>query len=1398
VRFGKKSLLAGRRFKIFLMNSIPRNNLLLFLLFLFLFVRSGDRFGAHCSSTPAPETWFAVSHNGGARSWRSVAVHKDGVVMAAVVRNGGVWISKNGGERWTLSEGAPTDADWFGVSIADDNPDYMIAAVVREHLYRTTDGGITWTTFTDEGVMKESTGKWPSWKGTALSADAKYQLVNSFSGHMFRSNDFGATWSKAQLGTGTNRLQDTDGNIIGDYVGGDIGAKNYYSCDMSADGKYQTAVVSNGLIYVSNDYGETFLPPFYDGTVGDNPVGNKVDSWQTVKMSEDGKYQLACVYLTGHLTLSTDYGVSWKKVAEDECLDASTCIDSLNYQYVAVSEDGRTMMAAVTNGYLLRSTDFGATWEYLTDQGRGTWTSIGMSNDGKNVLASWSTSYLYIGQYKCVSGTYGTFPDCTTCPEGTCSFGGDGTDSSSCLATSCYALATTSTGDILIRNEITMTLTLPEALPAGNELRFELYSQLEGATIFIRAADDAGSELMSDSMANNVLTFSPGETTKHFKIMQTSNFAAGLYVVYENTVAGGAYNLPNRYAIYSPKTIQARKKKIYTPVINSGTALDYLERYSFITRLEVLPSQYLLDSGESFEVSVSSSALIFRTNTGGTTITLDSASLETSLIVYGVEIGTQNYQIIVPTSSKWAEEYEPAVDRVDVDVTCGAGSVPELENTYTGAQTKKCIACPTGTVASSGAESLLDCVCPLSTVDIRLSGFLPDTYTVPADVYPCLSASLYCEKRVFDVELGEYQQCVDFVGGEPVGISKNYYRYEFDSWQLVVPGQETATLTLTDEHLTKLKPVIAVLNCKGVTCEYNATGLDSTGCLNGSIGPMCSVCEDDYFWHQDDEMCTKCSRNPDGYFSAEFLGMTLATGAIILGMAFLIVPIRDKLDEIEIFRNRVRHEFRTRFGLFKNEVASGRKELQFMAQGTTLKERLSYAPQMPDTWRYRVGQRIYNFLNDFAPKMKLLVGFVQIIVLWPESLYFVEWPKSLKSFVTAMQIFSLNFEILPIDCVVQRDYYANFFAATITPVVICVFIMLSFGIASLYLSMRDKNNERSRRYIGYGVKVCVLFLFIIYPSVSGMILQYFPCRDIGSGANYLRFSIETSCDTSKYDDFSGIVYFMLTVYVIGIPVVFLSMMSTVSYSNHFRFLLKDYKPNFWYFEIVDMIRKLFLGAVIIFVGDEESSLQLYVVVFTSMLFALILGLFKPFTRDDDNVLSQVINMEIGFIALIAIAINDGEDSLGSKSTVDGLILFAVVTVCATCIGSAFYVFFSRSSNRSDFTKYDQDMSGDLDRDELKMLLRDLKKIDSDDVCDEIFAKFDKEHVDSLDFDEFIEAGVFLHDLPTQRSVLERTFSSRSEKVEENDPSSSKKRNDNNNNNDSFMRGLSKKFSMRGV
>jgi len=278
----------------------------------------------------------------------------------------------------------------------------------------------------------------------------------------------------------------------------------------------------------------------------------------------------------------------------------------------------------------------------------------------------------------------------------------------------------------------------------------------------------------------------------------------------------------------------------------------------------------------------------------------------------------------------------------------------------------------------------------------------------------------------------------------------------------------------------------------------------------------------------------------------------------------------------------------------------------------------------------------------------------------------------------------------------------------------------------------------------------VIIIFIIYPSVSSLILEYFPCRNIGGGIQYLRYSIETECHTTRYDDFEPVVFFFLCLYVIGIPVLFLACMASQEYHKHFRFLLKDYKPKYWFFEILDMIRKLIIGVAIIFMGDPESDLQLYIIVFVSIGFLLILALTKPFKRDDDNVVAQVIQMDLGFIALIAIAIKSDSESLGSETVVNGLVAFAISIVVATCILTAAWMAFLRGNSRADFTRYDRDMSGDLDREELKLLLKHLGKSHSDEIVNLVFSKFDRNAHESLDFEEFIEAGPFIHKLPSNK------------------------------------------------
>jgi len=82
-------------------------------------------------------------------------------------------------------------------------------------------------------------------------------------------------------------------------------AKQWRSVSISSDGKYQTAVVYNGQIYISDDYGATWTA---------------VDSarvWYSVSMSSDGRYQTAVV----------DNGQIWISKA-DELINGNLIADS--------------------------------------------------------------------------------------------------------------------------------------------------------------------------------------------------------------------------------------------------------------------------------------------------------------------------------------------------------------------------------------------------------------------------------------------------------------------------------------------------------------------------------------------------------------------------------------------------------------------------------------------------------------------------------------------------------------------------------------------------------------------------------------------------------------------------------------------------------------------------------------------------------------------------------------------------------------------------------------------------------------------------------------------------------------------------------------------------------------
>ena len=107
-------------------------------------LREDGLYGGYLTSdyaTPQPLT------SAGWRYWRGVSSH-DGVTVYGAVDNNYIYKSTDGGETWTALESAGS-RQWFDVSSHDGVTVY--GAAFNNYIYKSTDGGETWTALTSAG-----------------------------------------------------------------------------------------------------------------------------------------------------------------------------------------------------------------------------------------------------------------------------------------------------------------------------------------------------------------------------------------------------------------------------------------------------------------------------------------------------------------------------------------------------------------------------------------------------------------------------------------------------------------------------------------------------------------------------------------------------------------------------------------------------------------------------------------------------------------------------------------------------------------------------------------------------------------------------------------------------------------------------------------------------------------------------------------------------------------------------------------------------------------------------------------------------------------------------------------------------------------------------------------------
>ena len=176
-------------------------------------------------------------------------------------------------------------------------------------------------------------------------------------------------------------------------------------------------------------------------------------------------------------------------------------------------------------------------------------------------------------------------------------------------------------------------------------------------------------------------------------------------------------------------------------------------------------------------------------------------------------------------------------------------------------------------------------------------------------------------------------------------------------------------------------------------------------------------------------------------------------------------------------------------------------------------------------------------------------------------------------------------------------------------------------------------------------KMTSLLLYTVYIGVATRIFRLFKCEEI-QGTWYLTSDYTVVCFEGEWNKTSGTAYVCMVFFVVGIPLAqFLvlyhnrafidetaCMDSIAAHRRHIRVkqqygsLFKDYSPNCYYYDLIDLLRRLILtGGLIMVGGDKNSVAQVFLGILVSLMWLCLVLQKRPYKSQWDTALSAMLS-----------------------------------------------------------------------------------------------------------------------------------------------------------------------------
>ncbi|GMI10820.1 hypothetical protein TrLO_g15777 [Triparma laevis f. longispina] len=383
-----------------------------------------------------------------------------------------------------------------------------------------------------------------------------------------------------------------------------------------------------------------------------------------------------------------------------------------------------------------------------------------------------------------------------------------------------------------------------------------------------------------------------------------------------------------------------------------------------------------------------------------------------------------------------------------------------------------------------------------------------------------------------------------------------------------------------------------------VKCEIDASCARASpdkNCTIGHAGPICSVCTEGYNKNAVG-VCEICS---SASLSIGFYALLIVLGAITL---YLVL--------------------RKIFGKEKFTISNVTQDI-------------TNANSNDKHWSKRL-----------KTKAKILTSFYQIVSKLPSTLA-VQYPDFYSGFTTAINsVFNFNaIGLISVGCFLLQSiysFYGSFLVTTLTPIGLSLLLLLVTLRQKRTLDPYAANKLIASRFsLFYG------FTYLIFASTSMMAFTTYLCTTYGDDeTRYLIADRSIDCHCDFHKKFEILSAVMVLVYPVGITTIY-----TYELWKHREaiqdaekrednpniqqivFLWRDYRPEFWRFEIYECFRRLsFTGMLVFF--EPGSPPQLCFSIFLALVGSLMYSYNQPFEKTEENTLAQISSVSI-FLTLLA-------------------------------------------------------------------------------------------------------------------------------------------------------------------